>query len=309
MGCPLQGAALVFPYLASALPGLPWPKAAHYYPTKDEAAAYLQQYAAHFQLPIVHNQRVVHVQLMPSSSYQVHTATGTCYQAQRVIVCTGPYSAPARPSFADDLPPTVQQLHSSGYHQPADLRGHGPVAVVGSGNSALQIAADVAETGRPVYVAFDEHTPAMPNNTAMWVFLTATGFMRVPGHTVLGRHLRNSPEPVVSQDLHRLQQFPHAHFIGRGQSATAAGELLGVHHTTPPLDAVVWATGFRPAFNWLQIPGSMNERGEPYHFRGLSPVKGLAFLGLPWLHNRRSALMGGAGPDARHVVKELLKST
>ncbi|UOQ72817.1 hypothetical protein [Hymenobacter cellulosilyticus] len=84
--------------------------------------------------------------------------------------------------------------------------------------------------------------------------------------------------------------------------------LQGSVAPTPPLQAVVWATGYGPAFDWIQVP-VFDAAGEPRHQRGLTEAPGLAFLGLPWLHTRSSALMGGAGPDARYVVEALLKRT
>jgi putative flavoprotein involved in K+ transport len=69
----------------------------------------------------------------------------------------------------------------------------------------------------------------------------------------------------------------------------------------------VWATGFGPDFGWIDLP-VFNPDGTPRHHYGLTDAPGLAFLGLPWLNSRSSALMGGAGPDARHVVERLLAS-
>ncbi|GGG27468.1 flavin-containing monooxygenase [Hymenobacter glacieicola] len=299
---------LFSPAWASRLPGLAWPGAARRYPSKHEAAAYLQQYARHFQLPIETGQRVEAVRPVPVG-FEVITATGRRLQAQHVIVCTGPYSTPKVPEFSRDLPASVQQLHSSAYQRPAQLGGTGAVAVVGSGNSALQIAADLAATGRPVWVAFDESTPAMPNNTAMWALLLSTRLLQASRNSPVGRLMRSQPEPVVSADLGRLRQFPNVRFMGRALAATSQATIRGKLATTPALDAVIWATGFRPDYHWLQVPGALSPEGEPRHERGLSPVPGLAFLGLPWLHSRRSALMGGAGADAQFVVDYLVKKT
>lgn len=299
---------LFSPAWASNLPGLPWPGPARRYPSKQEAAAYLRQYAAHFQLPVETGQRVTSVQPAPEG-FLVRTATGRSISTRQLIVCTGPYTHPKVPAFSHHLPPATQQLHSSHYHRPAQINGSGPVAVVGSGNSALQIAADLAAAGREVYVAFDERTPAMPNNTAMWALLLGTHLLQAGRNSVVGRLLRSRPEPVVRQDLQRLRQHPNAHFIGRALEATPAAALQGQRGLTPPLDAVIWATGFGPDYGWLQVPGALGPDGQPRHARGLSPVPGLAFLGLPWLHSRRSALMGGAGPDAAYVVAALLKKT
>ena len=298
---------LFSPAWASGLPGRPWPGNPLRCPTRDETTAYLRDYAAHFQFPLDTGERVTRLAAAPApgTGYRAQTAAGHEYAARRVIVATGPYTAPRVPTWAGQLPPAVAQLPSRDYQRPAQLPGTGPVGVVGSGNSALQIAADVAATGRPVFVAFDERTPALPNNQPMWAFLVATGLLRAPRHTALGRRLHGRPEPVVSGDLARLRGFANAHFIGRAEAALPTGGLQGRRAATPPLDAVVWATGYAPDYAWLELP-ILGPDGAPRHRRGLTDAPGVAFLGLNWLDSRRSALLHGAGPDAQRVVAALL---
>ncbi|TGE14767.1 flavin-containing monooxygenase [Hymenobacter elongatus] len=300
---------LFSPAWVSGLPGYAWSGNPLRYPSKEDAAAYLRQYAAHFHFPLALGQRVVRV--APAAhqpGYEVHTAAGQRYQARHVIVCTGAYNAPCLPEFAPQLDSSVLQLHSSAYRRASLLAGQGPVAVVGSGNSALQIAADLASTGRPVYAAYKERTPHLPNNTAMWVFLRSTGLLKASRHSHIGQRLFERPEPVVSSDLARLRRFPNVHFIGKALAVEAGTQLRGRHALTPPLEAVVWATGYGPAFDWIDVP-VFDAAGEPQHHRGLTAAPGIAFLGLPWLNTRSSALMGGVGADAQYVVDTLLKST
>ncbi|WP_375437639.1 flavin-containing monooxygenase [uncultured Hymenobacter sp.] len=295
---------LFSPAWASGLPGLPWSGSKLRYPSKDEAAAYLRNYAAHFQFPVHLRQRVS--SLVPASGpgYVVETVAGAIYHAQHVIISTGAYTEPKVPVFAASLPAPVQQLHSSHYQRSAQVVGTGPVAVVGSGNSALQIAADLANTGRPVFVAFDDKTSALPNNQLMWALLKSTGLLRLSRSNFLGRRMMHSPEPVVSGDLQRLRGYANVQFVGRATGATPEGGLLARRHPTPPLNAVVWATGFRPAYDWIKLP-IFDAAGVPRHNRGLTEAPGVAFLGLPWLNSRGSALMGGVGSDAKAVVYNL----
>lgn len=297
---------LFSPAWVSGLPGRPWPGPRLHYPSKDEAAAYLQDYAAHFRFPIELNQPVEELKAAPGGGYCLRTAAGRQYHARRVIIATGPYARPSVPGFAQHLPSAVLQLHSLDYRRPAQLPGTGPVAVVGSGNSALQIAADLAATGRPVFVAFDEKTPAVPNNQLTWAALELLGLIRIPRHTRLGRYLHKQPDPIVSGDLRRLRGMANAHFIGRASAAVPDGSLQGQQGATPPLQAVLWATGFRPHYPWLHLP-ILEADGSPRHHRGLTDAPGVAFLGLGWLDSRRSALLNGAGPDARRVVQALLQ--
>jgi putative flavoprotein involved in K+ transport len=298
---------LFSPAWASGLPGLPWPGSPLRYPTRTETSAYLRDYAAHFAFPLDAGQRVIRLTAAPGQpGYHAHTAAGRTYAALRVVVATGPYTTPNLPAWADQLPAAVAQLSSRDYRRPGQLPGTGPVAVVGSGNSALQIAADIAATGRPVFVAFDEKTPAMPNNQLMWAMLAATGLMRISRHTALGRWMMSQPEPVVSGDLTRLRQLPTATFMGRATAALPTGAIQGQQAVSPPLQAVVWATGYRPDYEWLELP-ILEANGRPRHHRGLTAAPGVAFLGLDWLDSRNSALLNGIGADARRVVQALLQ--
>jgi len=297
---------LFSPAWASRLPGLSWPGNPWRYPTALQAAAYLQTYAAHFAFPIAFGQCVTRLQPLAGGGFQLETAAGAAYRARRVIVATGPYMAPRLPAFAGELPATVVQLHSSQYQRPSQVPGQGAVAIVGSGNSALQIAADLAVSSRRVFVAFDERVKPFANNHLGWLIMVLTGLLRAPGHRPLGRWLRQQPETVVSQDLTRLRHLSNVQFVGRGIGAQPDGRLQGELAATPPLEAVVWATGFRPAYDWLEAP-IFDTNGRPCHHRGLTAVPGLAFLGLPWLDNRGSALLHGAGRDARRVVRTLLQ--
>ncbi|MDQ0900743.1 hypothetical protein QFZ80_004571 [Paenibacillus sp. V4I7] len=69
------------------------------------------------------------------------------------------------------------------------------------------------------------------------------------------------------------------------------------------VENVIWATGFHSDYSWIQIPGILNGKGKPIHSRGVSKVKGLYFLGLPWQYRRGSALIGGVGVDAKHIAE------
>jgi len=83
----------------------------------------------------------------------------------------------------------------------------------------------------------------------------------------------------------------------------------GAERTTLDLAAsgigsVVWCIGFRPAFGWVDAP-VFNGRGEPMHVRGVSPVPGLYFLGLPWLHTWGSGRFSGVARDALFLAERI----
>jgi putative flavoprotein involved in K+ transport len=65
--------------------------------------------------------------------------------------------------------------------------------------------------------------------------------------------------------------------------------------------SVLWASGFRPAFAWIDLP-IFDDLGFPVATRGVTEVPGLVFVGLPWLHTRKSPLLLGVGEDATYVA-------
>lgn len=68
--------------------------------------------------------------------------------------------------------------------------------------------------------------------------------------------------------------------------------------------AVIWATGYRLDFGWLDLP-VLDEWGYPHHLRGVTTQPGLYAVGLPWLHSEPSAVLAGVGADAAHIVEHL----
>jgi putative flavoprotein involved in K+ transport len=67
---------------------------------------------------------------------------------------------------------------------------------------------------------------------------------------------------------------------------------------------VLWATGFRPDYSWLQVP-VLDHRGELKHDRGVIDAPGLYVLGLPYLRRRKSSFIHGAEDDARELGAHL----
>jgi putative flavoprotein involved in K+ transport len=86
---------------------------------------------------------------------------------------------------------------------------------------------------------------------------------------------------------------------------TAASEMRELDLTAADVGAIIWANGYRPDFGWLRMP-VFDEAGWPLQQRGVTAVPGLYFVGLPWLHTRKSALLLGVGEDAGHVVSTIV---
>lgn len=67
------------------------------------------------------------------------------------------------------------------------------------------------------------------------------------------------------------------------------------------ITSIVWAIGFRPDYRWIELP-AFDGRGRPKFTRGVSPVEGLYFLGLPWLNTWGSGRFLGVADDADHLA-------
>jgi putative flavoprotein involved in K+ transport len=70
------------------------------------------------------------------------------------------------------------------------------------------------------------------------------------------------------------------------------------------VDAVIWATGYRPDHSWIDLP-VFDPHGRVRHRRGVTDVPGLYFLGLTWQYTRGSALLGWVMEDAEFIAERI----
>ncbi|WP_406075241.1 flavin-containing monooxygenase [Micromonospora sp. NBC_01638] len=292
---------LFTPRRFSALPGLPFPGDPDGHPGKDEVADYLAAYAALFDLPVRLGCRVTSVRPGAAGGFTVDTSTGTLY-APRVVVAAGAYHTPRIPDVAGKLSPRVAQLHSSRYRRPDQLPGH-DVLVAGGGNTGVQIAAELADDGRRVVLAAPTLGPVLPQRwlgrDIFWWF-SRLGTMRLSAESRLGRRTA-ARNPVIGTDVAGLLR--RVDRVGRVVDA-AGDELLLADGGRRRVDAVVWATGFRPHYPWLEVP-VLDASGAPVQRAGVTDRTGLYFLGLPWQRARGSAVLGWVGRDAEALAGRL----
>jgi putative flavoprotein involved in K+ transport len=194
------------------------------------------------------------------------------------------------------------------YRNPAQLPD-GMVLVVGAGNSGLQIALELAAT-RPVLVAAGSQAQTLPQSflgrDIFW-WLTKTGLLTKAGNSRLGRRLRSRGELVIGTQLGDLGKRG-VEFCGR--VTTAGGDMVGTAdgRSVRPR-TVIWATGFRSDWSWIDVEGLDFAAGLPSHQRGVTPVPGLYFLGLPWQHSRGSGLLGFVKHDAEFLAARIRSSS
>jgi putative flavoprotein involved in K+ transport len=68
--------------------------------------------------------------------------------------------------------------------------------------------------------------------------------------------------------------------------------------------SIVWCIGFRTDYSWLDLP-VFNGRGQPSHVRGVTPVPGIYFIGLPWLYTWGSGRFSGVSRDAEYLAEHI----
>jgi putative flavoprotein involved in K+ transport len=87
------------------------------------------------------------------------------------------------------------------------------------------------------------------------------------------------------------------------------GPPAPLHLAAAGVSSIVWCTGFKPDWSWIDVP-FLDETGYPDHHRGVvRPTRGLYVLGLPWLHTWGSGRFAGVARDAGHVAGEMVSVT
>ncbi|WP_280396831.1 flavin-containing monooxygenase [Nocardia carnea] len=295
---------LFTPAQLNALPGRPFPGDPHRYPARDEVAAYLRRCAAGVRGEIHTGQRVTTV-AKDGGRFLVRTAGGSEFGAPVVVSATGGFANPHRPEIAGLSAFTGAVLHAAEYRRPQPFAGQ-RVVVVGSGNSAVQIAAELAAEAQvilahrtPLRYATTEPIPA---DSKFWRAISLAA--RLP----IGQYFRSGTIPIVDtggyRDILKLGNPEARPMFTRGEGRV----LHWPDGRRDEVDTVVLATGYRPALAHLGGLCRPDATGFPPHRNGLSTVHpGLAFLGLEYQRNILSGTLHGVGRDSHYVARRLAR--
>ena len=187
--------------------------------------------------------------------------------------------------------------------------------VVGAGNSGAEIAIELAphhqtwlsgpDTGQEPARAgtrLDHQLTPM-----MWFVAT-----RLTVKTALGRKLRDHfldpPRGIPLGRVRRkdfapagIKRVPRTTGVKNGYPLLEDGTVLTVSN-------VIWCTGFRPDYHWIEL-SLTTHNGLPIHDRGIvESCPGLYFIGLLFLYSLSSALVGGVGRDAEYIVDHIVST-
>jgi putative flavoprotein involved in K+ transport len=303
---------LYSPASRDSLPGLAFPGAGNAYPTKDQMADYLESYAATFELPV---QRETTVRVLTSADgrYLARTTDGRTFEADNVVVATGVFRKPYTPDFANELDATITQLHSNDYRNLSQLQ-KGRVLVVGASHSGSDIAYEAAATHDVVLSGTDTGQLPVPIESRRgrtgFRLLVFAGTHILNVNTPMGRKMR----PHVRHGGGPLLRYRKKDLLAAGVER-AVGRTVGVENGRPMLSDgrvldvrnVIWCTGFRPDFSWIDLPIEFGDDGYPVQYKGaVASSPGLYFAGLPFLHSFASMLITGSARDSEGIARQIL---
>ena len=303
---------LYSPARFDGLPGMPFPGPPWSFPGKDEVADHLEAYAHRWKLPVRLGVRVDGLDAAPDGDgYVVTTGTGTLH-CDNVVVATGTFGrTPQVPDAARDLDPSILQLHSSEYRRPGQLRD-GPVLVVGASHSGTDIAYELAATRPTTLVGRDcGEIPIRLESRWMKVVFPVLLFAWrhvLTRRTPMGRKemalVRHHGGPMLRVKRSDLAARGVVRNEARVEGARDGLPLLA-DGTTVEAANVIWATGFRQAFDWVHLP-VLGDDGWPREYRGVTEdAPGLFFCGLSFQYSFSSMLLPGVGRDAELVARRI----
>src|SRR5262245_29992943 len=293
------------------LPGMRFPGRRSAFPSTNEMADYLESYSVRFGLPVRNG---IHVDGLSRTREHYEVRAGTQrFLADNVIVATGVMQAPVVPAFASQLAPQITQLHSIDYRGPQQLRD-GTTLVVGASHSGADIAYELAATHAVVLCGPDRgQLPfsvesrrarlGFPVLKQLWTRVFTVD-------TRIGRKLK----PEVRSQGAELLRYRRADLDRVGVERVVA-RVARTEEGLPTLDDgrvldvanVVWCTGFRPDYSWIDLPLEY-EGAYPKQYRGMVEGQpGIYFLGMLFLHAFSSMLVLGAGRDAKWVVEHIAR--
>src|SRR5215472_8340805 len=322
-----------------------------------EVVKYFDDYVERFDLPVHCGVEVFSVEKI-HEGYRVRTSEGE-YKARNLVIATGLYQSPKIPPFAGRIPADILQIHSMEYKNPSSLPA-GAVLVVGTGQSGAQIAEELYQSGRKVYLSIGS-TGRVPRRfrgrdindwfTRMGKFDTKVEELKTPrakfdahpqisgknggeslnlhqfardgvvllGHALDTRDQKLIIAPDLKETLAKVDQFEIDalkmidDYIRR-KGLRAPFEIVPQLHDgyeqeviteldlrASGISTVIWATGYAFDFSLVKLP-VVDADGYPIQRRGVTEYEGLYFLGMPWLHSRRSGILFGVGDDASYLA-------
>ncbi|QII08276.1 NAD(P)/FAD-dependent oxidoreductase [Rhodococcoides fascians A25f] len=288
----------------SRLPGWPMPRWPAGFPPASHVVDYLRAYEKKYELPVHRPVDVKSVHRV-AGGYRIDTDSES-YGAAAVINATGTWSRPFWPSYPGMREFGGTQLHAADYRVPDPFVGK-RVGLVGGGNSAAQILAEISTVAETLW--FTNREPRfLPDNVDGRVLFDvasdraralAEGEADSGGVAGLG-DIVMVPPVRDARDRGVLQARPMF------TALTCGGVTDG--HTSETLDAIVWCTGFRPALRHLRAL-HLHADGSGIVLDGnhVRDEPTVIFLGYGDWTGPASATLIGVGRTARAAVDTVIR--
>lgn len=294
---------LFSPAAYSAMPGMPFPGDPEHYPARDEVVDYLRGYAAGLDVEIRINTPVTAVTEDGAGGFLVETATGETLSTAGLVAATGSFGNPNLPTLPGQDTFTGRALHVADYRDPAGYAGQ-RVVVVGAGNSAVQVAYELAEVAE-VTLATRHSIGFVPQRIEghdLHYWLRYTGFDELPAEwlaqlvtTTLVLDTGDYRRAIETGRLDRRPMF----------TAFDGDQVVWPDETREQVDTVLFATGYRPHLDYLEPLGALAD-GLPRHAGGMSTTHlGLVYVGLEFQRSFASNTLRGVHRDAEYVTAAL----
>jgi putative flavoprotein involved in K+ transport len=236
--------------------------------------------------------------------YVVTSADGRQLRAAGVVAASGSFSNPYRPVFSGQDGFTGELLHVADYRNPAPYEGK-RVFVVGAGDSAAQVASELAPVAKVTLAARHplRFIPQRIGGHDVHYWLGETGFDALPA-AWLDKIAGGS---VITDSVGFRQALADGLLDVSPMFTGLDGEhVVWNHHERERADAVILATGYRPSLGYLCGLGALDASGAPLHAGGISTTHlGLVYLGLEHQRSFASNTLRGVSADAAAVIAPL----
>ena len=283
------------------LPGLKFDAPKDHYPTKVEVANYFKLYVEKFKIPVQLNTLVTSLRKTEKGFFVAHKDGEI--EAKNVIVATGLFHIPYTPPCHTKISGNIHQIHSN-YYKGLHQLEEGDALVVGGGDSGYQILNEISkDTSRTVYFSGDTKVKSLPQHflgKTLWWWFTLVGFLSYTKYSWIGKKINSSTQPVIGTDVRGILSRKNVIPVGRTKDALNE-EIIFDTKKKSTIKNIIWATGYRPNFKWIEGL-ELDADSYPKNFRGVSNIKDLYFIGLPWMYTRGSATLGGVSKDASYLA-------
>ena len=291
------------PAAYSSLPGWQMPQdMVDEFPSSDDVINYLRQYEERYAFEI---ERPITVCAVERDGETLVARTDRGDRRARIIIsATGTWNRPYIPDYEGRAHFMGEQIHSAHYHSPEPFAGK-TVLIVGGGNSAAQILAEVSKVTETIWVTVSEPAFLPDDVDGRVLFSRATARIRnkeaqiLPGgfgDIVMVPPVREARERGVLHSVRPFAKFTQQGVVWHDGSATT-------------VDAVIWCTGFNAALEHLRPLGVVEENGKVVVEHNQSVKEpGLWLMGYGDWTGAASATLIGAGRTAREIVPRIIEA-